>query len=233
MTVRYWSIVPAAGKGTRMGVDLPKQYLTLNNKTVIEHTLNRLLSLSQLEQIVVALSPNDDEFQMLSIAKHPRILITEGGKERCHSVLNGLNAISGQANTNDWVLVHDAARPCIRTSDIEKLIQQLEQHHVGGILGYPVRDTMKRTNKQNAIIDTVEREGLWHALTPQMFRYDLLKKSLDAAIKEAKLVTDEASAIELTGLHPVMVEGAQDNIKITRQADLRLAELILIEQNLD
>lgn len=232
MTVRYWSILPAAGKGTRMGVDRPKQYLTLINKTVIEHTLERLLSVPQIEKVVVALSPADDEFQRLSIAKHPRILITTGGKERCHSVLNGLNAIADQAHANDWVLVHDAARPCVRKTDIEKLMQQLQDNNVGGILGYPVRDTMKRTNRENTITDTVDRDGLWHALTPQMFRYALLKDALDSAISSAKLVTDEASAIELSGAHPVMVEGAQDNIKITRPDDLRLAELFLHEQKI-
>ncbi|HET8707125.1 MAG TPA: 2-C-methyl-D-erythritol 4-phosphate cytidylyltransferase [Pseudomonadales bacterium] len=230
MTVRYWCILPAAGKGTRMGVDRPKQYLSLLNKTVIEHTLERLLSVSQIEKIVVALSPEDQAFETLAIATHPRILLTTGGKERCHSVLNGLTALTSQAQANDWVLVHDAARPCVRKSDIEKLMQQLQTHAVGGILGYPVRDTMKRTGKDNAIIDTVDRDGLWHALTPQMFRYALLKEALDEAISGSKLVTDEASAIELSGAHPVMVEGAQDNIKITRPDDLRLAELFLTEQ---
>jgi len=230
MTARYWSILPAAGKGTRMASDRPKQYLTLIDKPVIEHTLMRLLGVAQIDTIVVALSPDDDFFCTLPIAAQSRLLLVPGGKERCHSVLNGLNALAGRADENDWVLVHDAARPCVRIADIEKLIQHLQRHPVGGILGYPVRDTMKRTNAQHAIVDTVDREGLWHALTPQMFRYGLLRRALEDAISHAKLVTDEASAIELTGAQPLMVEGAQDNIKITRPDDLRLAELFLREQ---
>ncbi|MCH8976667.1 MAG: 2-C-methyl-D-erythritol 4-phosphate cytidylyltransferase, partial [Proteobacteria bacterium] len=150
--------------------------------------------------------------------------------ERCHSVLNGLQVLSEQANSSDWVLVHDAARPCLRKEDIDRLIEVLAGHEVGGLLGLPVRDTMKRADLSCTIQETVERKGLWHALTPQMFHLDVLINSLENALSQERVVTDEAQAVELSGLRPVLVEGHPDNIKITRNNDLALAELFLYQQ---
>jgi 2-C-methyl-D-erythritol 4-phosphate cytidylyltransferase len=145
-------------------------------------------------------------------------------------VLNGLNALSDSAQADDWVLVHDAARPCVRQQDLRLLIDTLEDHTVGGLLGTPVHDTMKKTDVQGVIIETLERNFLWHACTPQMFRYGLLRAALIKALEDGYEVTDEASAMEHAGYRPLMVEGHADNIKITRPEDLPLAEYFLQQQ---
>ncbi len=228
--LRYWAVIPAAGIGTRMQSEKPKQYLSINNKTILEHTLDRFCSHPKIAGVVVAISANDDFWSTLEISSHPKITVVEGGIERCHSVLNGLRVLSEMANNNDWVLVHDAARPCLRIQDIDHLLDTLDGHDVGGILGLPVRDTMKRADMSNTVQQTVEREGLWHALTPQMFHLTALTNALENAFSKEILVTDEAQAIELNGLHPVLVEGHPDNIKITKHHDLALAELYLSQQ---
>ena len=226
----FWCVVPAAGSGKRFGAEIPKQYLSLQGKTVCEHTLARLLDLEIIRGIVVCLSPDDPTFSHLPIASHERILTTQGGKERCHSVLNGLQALQGRALENDWVLVHDVARPCVRVADIEKLMQQVQQQQaVGGLLATPVRDTMKRANGQQ-ILETVSREQLWHALTPQLFPFGLLRTALERALKDNAVVTDEASALERLGYQPLLVEGHADNLKITHPQDLVLANLYLQQQ---
>ncbi len=231
--LRYWAVIPAAGVGTRMQEDVPKQYLSINHKTILEHTLERICSHPKIEGVVVAISGNDDIWQTLGISSQPKITVVEGGVERCHSVLNGLRALSDQASSNDWVLVHDAARPCLRIEDINRLIDTLEGHDVGGLLGLPVRDTMKRADTTGTIQETVDRECLWHALTPQMFHLGALIDALENALSNNLIVTDEAQAIELYGLQPVLVEGHPDNIKITRNNDLALAELFLSQQEND
>lgn len=231
--LRYWAVIPAAGVGTRMQVDVPKQYLSINHKTILEHTLERFCSHPKIEGVVVAISGNDDIWKTLDISLQPKIIVVEGGVERCHSVLNGLRALSDQASSNDWVLVHDAARPCLRNEDIDRLIDALEDHDVGGLLGLPVRDTMKRADATGTIQETVDREGLWHALTPQMFHLGALIEALENALSNNLIVTDEAQAIELIGLQPILVEGHPDNIKITRNNDLALAELFLSQQEND
>ena len=223
----YWAVVPAAGVGRRMGSDIPKQYLSLNGRLVIEHTLQRLLDHPRIKQTLVALSPNDEWWPDTAYADHPGIIVVDGGVERCHSVLNALIRLSGIASDEDWVLVHDAARPCLRGSDIDRLIEQLDDHPVGGVLGMPVRDTMKRTGESGQIRETVCREGLWHAFTPQMFRLGTLYRALSRAVGQGEPVTDEASAIELAGLSPKLIEGRPDNIKITRPEDLALAAFYL------
>ncbi len=228
--LRYWAVIPAAGVGTRMQADIPKQYLSIHNKTILEYTLERFCSHPKIEGVVVAISGNDDVWKTLGISSHPKITVVEGGAERCHSVLNGLHVLLEQANSSDWVLVHDAARPCLRKEDIDRLIEVLAGHEVGGLLGLPVRDTMKRADLSCTIQETVEREGLWHALTPQMFHLDVLIDSLESALSQGRVVTDEAQAVELSGLRPVLVEGHPDNIKITRNNDLALAELFLSQQ---
>lgn len=228
--IHYWAVIPAAGVGTRMQAKVPKQYLNINHKTILEHTLERFCLHPKIEGVVVAISRSDNVWTTLSISSHPKIIVAEGGVERCHSVMNGLQVLSDKANSNDWVLVHDAARPCVRKLDIDRLIDSLDGHNVGGLLGLPVKDTMKRVDRSLTIQETVEREGLWHALTPQMFRLGILIDSLKNALSKDRFVTDEAQAIELNGLKPILVEGHSDNIKITCNHDLALAELYLSQQ---
>lgn len=226
-----WSVVPAAGVGKRFGASRPKQYLSLHGMTVLEHSLKRLLDVAVIQKVVVAISTEDRFFKPLSIAGHPRIHSVVGGAERCHSVLNGLRYLGNLGSEQDWVLVHDVARPCVRVEDINKLIEQVTQFDtVGGILGNPVRDTLKRANRVNEIQDTVERNLLWHALTPQMFRLGPLTRALESSLGQGILVTDEAQAMERIGHHPLLVEGHPDNIKITHPQDLALAELYLQRQ---
>ncbi len=227
---RYWSVVPAAGVGSRMGAAKPKQYLSLHGKTVIEHTLLRLATHPLVSGVVVAISSDDQHWQQLDLSAYSNIQSAEGGKERCHSVLNGLQLLSTIADQDDWVLVHDAARPCIHHDDISQMINALADHPVGGLLGLPVADTMKRTNPEADVLQTVSRDNLWRALTPQMFRLGQLHHALQSALDDHFLVTDEASAIEHIGLKPRMVEGRADNIKITRPDDLSLAEMYMAQQ---
>lgn len=219
------AIVPAAGIGSRMGADCPKQYLTLAGKTILEHTLGCLLSHPAIARVIVALAPHDGWFEQLAVAADPRILRVEGGIERAYSVLNALHVAQGK-----WVLVHDAARPCLCHSDLDKLIMTAMACD-GAILGSRVRDTMKRTDGAGNIVATVEREQLWHALTPQMFPAGTLKRALEEGLALGALITDEASAMERTGFTVKMVEGRADNIKVTRPEDLSLAELFLQQQS--
>jgi len=224
---KIWVVIPAAGVGKRMQSSTPKQYLTLNNKTVIEHTLDVFDGHGSVSEIVVAVSEGDEYWDSLDIHLSKPLHVAMGGKERCDSVLNSLTFLKDKAADDDWVLVHDAARPCLRNHDLTLLLNTLQEHDVGGILAVPVRDTMKRSANKNTVKETVEREGLWHALTPQMFRYRQLKKSLESALQKNEIITDESSAIELSGFHPMLVEGHADNIKITRPEDLALAEFYL------
>lgn len=229
VTERYWAVIPAAGVGRRMGASIPKQYLPLCGKTVIEQTLAGLLQHPAINKLVVALSPQDGWWGETVYANHPNVLRADGGAERCHSVLNALDRLAGEAAPADWILVHDAARPCLRRSDLDRLIACLEGHPVGGLLGMPVRDTMKRADADNVVLETVPRAALWHAYTPQMFRMGLLHQALSDALSQGKWVTDEASAMELAGHAPLMVEGHADNIKITRPEDLALAEFYMVK----
>lgn len=220
------AVVPAAGVGSRMKADRPKQYLTIQGKTVLEHTLEKLLSHPEIAQVVVAISDDDPYFSALPLANHNQIVRVSGGKERADSVLSALQYVK-QHQCAPWVLVHDAARPCITLEDIDSLIQQAYSHPYGAILAAPVRDTMKRANQQQHIDHTVDRQALWHALTPQMFDTQLLTDALCAALEQGVQITDEASAIEWLGHNPVLVQGRADNIKITQPEDLALAEFYL------
>ncbi len=227
---RCWAVVPAAGVGRRMAAPIPKQYLRLGARLVIDHTLARLLDHPRIEAVAVSLSAEDSWWPDTAHADHPGILRAPGGAERCHSVLNGLTALHDRAEDDDWVLVHDAARPCLRRNDIDRLLERLAGHPVGGLLGEPVRDTMKRTDPAGQIEGTVTRDNLWHAYTPQMFRFAILRDALEEALRQALPVTDEASAMELAGHRPLMVAGHGDNIKITRPEDLALAAFFLVQQ---
>ncbi|MGI9279091.1 MAG: 2-C-methyl-D-erythritol 4-phosphate cytidylyltransferase [Endozoicomonas sp.] len=227
---RFWAIVPAAGVGRRMGSEIPKQYLEIHGRTLMEHTLERLLGFTALEKIVVVIGAEDEFYKEIELLRDSRITLVQGGDERYLSVLNGLKALSELADAEDWVMVHDVARPCIRHSDLEWLVKQLSGHTIGGLLGMPVRDTMKRTSSLGEVSETVDRDALWHALTPQMFRMKLLYDALKKALDDKMPVTDEASAIEYAGFKPLMVEGHSDNIKVTRGADLALAALYIQQQ---
>lgn len=226
----FWCVVPAAGVGSRMGLDFPKQYLKLHNKTILEHTLERLLAIPQLQGIILSVNQADTYWPQLPLAKNPRIQFIFGGKDRCDSVMNALNHLVTFADERDWVLVHDAARPCVTLDSILVLIKALAIHPVGGILGIPVSDTLKRVTSESIIEETIDRRALWQAQTPQMFRLGLLRSCLKAAIDAHHPVTDEASAMEFCGYTPLMVEGRSDNIKITRQDDVALVQFILDQQ---
>ncbi|ERK13348.1 2-C-methyl-D-erythritol 4-phosphate cytidylyltransferase [Serratia fonticola] len=222
------AVLPAAGIGSRMQADCPKQYLTIGHQTLLEHAIHALLRHPRITQVIVAISPEDQQFKTLPIASDPRVLVTEGGQQRADSVLAGLQ-LAGNAH---WVLVHDAARPCLHPDDLERLLAITEHSKVGGILAAPVRDTMKRAQVgQSVISHTVERQDLWHALTPQLFPLELLKLCLQRALDEGALVTDEASALEHCGYHPLLVAGRADNIKVTRPEDLALAAFYLTQLN--
>lgn len=226
---KFWGIVPAAGVGKRMNVNCPKQYLSLSEtQTIIEHTLTRLCDAQIFEKIIVAISEDDGYWNDLPISKHEKITRAKGGKERADSVLNALIEIENQADKNDWVLVHDAARPCITSEDIEKLIFELKDDEIGGILALSSHDTLKDVNGVQ-ILSTHDRNRIWRALTPQMFRYGALKNALK--INQGNgAITDEASALEIQGFSPKIVEGRSDNIKITRFEDLALAQFYLAQQ---
>lgn len=229
-TIKYWGIVPAAGVGKRMQADRPKQYLPLNGVTVIEQSLTRLLQVQQFTAVVVAISKEDPYWPKLAISKNSRIRTAAGGKERADSVLSALHSIADNAADDDWVLVHDAARPCITQSDVEHLIDELQNHEVGGILGQASHDTLKSVDDELVITDTVDRSKIWRAFTPQMFRYGALKTALEEAAAKGWVVTDDASALELQGKQPKMIAGRADNLKITRPEDLALAQFYLEQQ---
>jgi 2-C-methyl-D-erythritol 4-phosphate cytidylyltransferase len=224
-----WAAVPAAGLGTRMAADRPKQYLSLAGRTVIEHALSALLEHPRIEGAVVALRADDRYFPSLPIAGDARLRQVAGGEERAHSVFNALNALLETASRDDWVLVHDAARPCLSRVDLDRLIEDCLSSGEGGILAAPVRDTMKRDDGTGHIASTVPRTGLWHALTPQMFRLGELHEALARALDAELSITDEASALEQMGRKVRLVAGAPDNLKITHPEDLRYAEAWLAE----
>lgn len=220
------AIVPAAGVGSRMQHATPKQYIHLAGKTVLEHTLAKLSAIAQLNTIVVALHKNDPYFDTLSITDK-RIVRTSGGKERADSVLNSLLYLS--PNPPMWVLVHDAARPLVAVDDIQRLINECIGANEGGILASKVKDTIKRG--QTHTQQTVPRDDLWHALTPQFFKYDELKTALQNALDCGVTITDEASAMEWANKPVKLVAGRSDNIKITTPEDLDLAGFLLQKQN--
>jgi len=218
------AVVPAAGIGSRMQSDCPKQYLTIGDHTILEHAVASLLRHPRVGRVIVAVSPADNQFAALPLARDPRVMRVDGGRERADSVLAGLKMADGAA----WVLVHDAARPCLHPDDLDALLAITAHSRVGGILAAPVRDTMKRGEPGKALIaHTVDRIDLWHALTPQLFPLELLRDCLIRALNEGATITDEASALEHCGYHPELVAGRGDNIKVTRPEDLALAAFYL------
>ena len=228
---RYWAVVPAAGSGRRFGGPTPKQYLLLHGQPVMLHSIDRLCRFLPLSACVVAISDGDQHAAQLPYASPDKVRFVIGGAERMDSVLAGLRALQVEADPQDWVLVHDVARPCITQNSLSKLRQTLKDDPVGGLLAVPVRDTLKR-GLNGQIEHTVSREHLWQCQTPQMFRYGLLLAALEDAVAQQRLVTDEASAMELAGHTVRLVEGRSDNIKITYTDDLALASAILAAEKI-
>lgn len=217
-----YAVVPAAGIGKRMGSELPKQYLTIDKKCIIEYALQPLLNHLAIDKVIVSLSKDDQWFEKLKIAQHPKLETVIGGNERADSVLNALNVLPECG----FVMVHDGARPCLTSQDISNLIDSVDDQQ-GAILGSLVKDTMKRVNDDGLIEKTVSREQLYHALTPQMFATAPLKSALTAALNENIEITDEASAMEWQGYSVKIIEGCSDNIKVTRPEDLNIARAFL------
>ncbi|HEY7866251.1 MAG TPA: 2-C-methyl-D-erythritol 4-phosphate cytidylyltransferase [Psychromonas sp.] len=216
------AVIAAAGIGKRVGANIPKQYLPLLGKTIIEHSIEPFLNHPDIQKVIVAIAENDLWFAQLPIARSPKVQVVIGGKERVDSVLRALKVLPEES----FVLIHDAARPCIKSTDIDKLIKAAVQSTHGAILGTRVRDTMKRSDPAGQITHTVSRTNLWHALTPQMFENKILINAIENA-EFPQQITDEASAMEMAGLRVAIIEGRSDNLKVTREEDLILAELYL------
>lgn len=217
----FWAVIPAAGVGARMAADRPKQYLMLGGITILEHSLNCFLGHPSLLGVVVSLAADDPFWPNLACAGDPRLQRAAGGRERADSVLNALLHLHAQgAADEDWVLVHDAARPNLSRDDLDKLLGTLAQDPVGGLLAVPARDTLKRADAQGRVSETVDRSTIWQAYTPQMFRLGALHRALADSLVADVAITDEASAIEWAGQAPRLVEGRSDNIKVTRPEDL-------------
>lgn len=220
------AVIPASGVGSRMQAEVPKQYLTLQGKTILEHTLEPFLAHPDVEKIVVAVSQADRFYQNIAKLKQDKIEIVFGGATRADSVFNALEIL----DENAWVLVHDAARPCLKRSDLDKILQISDDalnKQGGAILAIPAVDTMKRSTQDQTIEKTEDRSTLWRALTPQFFQVGKLKQALVSAFEKQQEVTDEASAMELSGYSPLLIEGRSDNLKVTRPEDLVLAEFYL------
>jgi 2-C-methyl-D-erythritol 4-phosphate cytidylyltransferase len=222
------AIIPAAGIGRRMASVVPKQYLPLAGKTMLEITVDKLLSIEQLSEVIIALSADDHYFQKTALVNTPKVRTVIGGKERVDSVLAALNSFSSVGE--HWALVHDAARPCVTAKDIERLITHCLTERSGGLLAAPAKDTMKRTFDGQTVALTENREQLWHALTPQMYPAKQLKHAIESAQKAGVIITDESSAIEYCQYSSLLVQGQADNIKVTSPEDLALAEYILQQQ---
>ena len=222
-----WAVVPAAGIGRRFGGDTPKQYLNIDGRPLLEHTLRALLRHPGIDAAMVAIAPDDPYWAGWREMEGKPIYTCMGGGERVDSVLAALMALPATVDEDQWVLVHDAARPCVPAMDLTKLIALGQVDPVGALLAAPVRDTVKSVDADGRIIRTEPRERLWRALTPQMFRRGGLTRALRAAIKAGVAVTDEAAAMERLGLKALIVEGDESNIKVTTPADLAVVEAML------
>ncbi len=223
---RLWCVVPAAGRGARFGGERPKQYVELSGRSLLERTLERLASCDCIAGLMVALAPGDAYWTGIATLAGKPVMTAIGAAERCGSVLAGLRALPDAVADTDFVLVHDAARPCVDAADIARLVERGTIAD-GGLLAAPLRDTLKLADAQARVQHTEPRESRWRALTPQMFRRGALITALERAEGDGIVVTDEAMAMELAGHRPLLVEGSESNIKITTPADLALAEFLL------
>jgi 2-C-methyl-D-erythritol 4-phosphate cytidylyltransferase len=226
-TTRRWAVLLAAGRGERFGSRTPKQYQPLLGRRVIDWSIAALLAEPSIETVLVALARGDRRFSRSRYATHPRVHSCTGGNRRERSLANALAQLAGDADEADWIVVHDAARPCLQASDLRRLLAATARDRVGGLLAAPVSDTLKSSPDGKRSGETIDRRRLWRAATPQVFRYGLLQRALAVCLERGKAITDEAAAIETFGLRPLLVPGAPDNIKITEAADLRLAAAIL------
>lgn len=218
----FWAVIPAAGVGSRMRADRPKQYLPLAGKSILEHTLDCFLDHPRLKGVVVSLAADDPYWPELACARDPRIHRAPGGRERADSVFNALQSLGELgAEPTDWVLVHDAARPNLARIDLDNLLMTLADDPVGGLLAVPARDTLKRADADGRVSQTVDRSVIWQAYTPQMFRLEPLRCALADAQDAGATITDESSAMEWAGLSPRLIEGRGDNLKVTRPEDLQ------------
>ncbi len=227
---RFWLVVAAAGTSRRFGAELPKQYREIDGRCMLAHALQAFADWGNLAGTVLAIDDGDRWFAGIGGQLPLPVRTVAGGAERMHSVINAVQALQSDAGEHDWVLIHDAARPCLRADDLCRLVEATATGGVGGLLATRVTDTLKKArddNGQARVISTMGRAGLWQAMTPQIFRYGLLRPALEAARKAGKVLGDEAGAMELAGHRPVLVEGRRDNIKVTQPADLALAEAIL------
>lgn len=222
-----WVVVPAAGRGERFGSDLPKQYLPILGRPLLTHTLERLARHPSISGLLVAHALNDPHYPGWRELHGKPVQSCVGGATRAESVLAGLQALPDKVSGKEWVLVHDAARPCLRQDDLTRLLAHGCAHAVGAVLAAPVHDTLKRSNDAGEIVQTEPRARLWRALTPQLFRRGTLTRALQAAIAAGDSITDESMAIERLGLSPMVVEGSDDNIKLTTPADVVLIEFVL------
>ena len=228
----FWAVIPAAGVGARMVADRPKQYLQLGEQSILEHSLGCFLDHPGLQGLLVCLAADDPYWPSLSLAGDPRIQRVDGGAERSGSVLNALLHLHAQgADEQDWVLVHDAARPNLSRNDLDKLLFELAGDPVGGLLAVPARDTLKRADRHGRVAETVDRSSIWQAYTPQMFRLGALHRALADSLVADATVTDEASAMEWAGHAPRLIEGRSDNIKVTRPEDLEWLRLRWRQRN--
>ena len=228
---RCWAVIPAAGLGRRMGKATPKQYLPLRGRTVIEHSVSRIRRHPGVDAVVVVTREDDPWWPRLVLAGDEGVESVTGDAERYLSVLCGLDALGGRAAGEDWVMVHDAVRPCVRAADIGRLIEAVTAGASGAVLGAPARDALKRVDERGRVVTTLARGRLWHAQTPQIFRFGALRRALEAAAGGGEAgVGDESEAMEAQGVFPMMVEGHSDNIKITWPGDIALAELYLAAQ---
>ena len=226
---RYLAVIPAAGSGSRMGGTLPKQYLALGDRPLLYYAIARLCTHPAIDRVCVILAPEDPRFETFDwkpfAAKLEPLYV--GGDSRAATVLNALERISSHANVDDWILVHDAARPCLSAQLLDRLIDEVGDDRSGGLLAVPVADTLKRAGDDGRSMRTEPRAGLWQAQTPQMFRYDLLLRALRSC--DLGQATDEAAAVEAIGFQPKLVQSDVTNLKVTHAQDLALAALILNE----
>jgi 2-C-methyl-D-erythritol 4-phosphate cytidylyltransferase len=229
--MRYFLVIPAAGSGRRFASAVPKQYAPLGSSTVIEHALAPFEADADCAGIAVALAAGDTDWPAIAARRTRLIETTEGGEQRAHSVRNALRALATRVREDDWIMVHDAARPCFAAADLALLKRELSSHPVGGLLAVPLADTLKRALEPASHVthvdSTLDRDGLWRAATPQVFRFGMLLRALAAALASGRLPTDEAQAIEWSGQRPRLVAGRADNIKVTTADDLALAGAIL------
>jgi 2-C-methyl-D-erythritol 4-phosphate cytidylyltransferase len=227
--MRYFLVIPAAGSGRRFSSQVPKQYAVLAGSTVVEHALSTFEADPDCAGIVIALAADDAQWPAVAARLSNRVETAQGGEQRAHSVRNALRALVGRAQDDDWIMVHDAARPCFSAADLATLKRELASHAAGGLLAVPLADTLKRAGDAEPaeVAATLDRSGLWRAATPQVFRFGVLLRALEAALAAGRVPTDEAQAVEWAGHRPRLVAGRADNIKVTTADDLGLAAAIL------